>query len=73
MCSCPAPEPLPSINTDNQQLTLTIDTPVEILLCLSRRHGGTEGNQIQDLDSCVDLIHINEHTLDLQGNLLYLL
>lgn len=42
-------------------------------LCLSRRHGGALGVQIPDPDSCVDLRSINEHTLDLQSNLLYIL
>lgn len=42
-------------------------------LCLSRRHGGALGVQIPDPDSCVDLRDINEHTFDIQGNLLYLL
>jgi len=72
-CSCPNPEPLPSINTDNQQLSLTDDCPNSQMLCLTRRHGGTLGIQIPDPDSCVDLININEQTRDLQGNLLYLL
>lgn len=66
-------EPLPSINTDNQQLSLVLDAPTSELLCLTRRHGGTLGIQIPDPDSCVDLININEHSFDLQGNLLYLL
>ena len=66
-------EPLSSINTDNQQLSLVLDAPTSELLCLTRRHGGTLGIQIPDPDSCVDLININEHSFDLQGNLLYLL
>ena len=66
-------EPLQSINTDNQQLSLTLNSPTSELLCLTRRHGGLLGNQIPDPDSCVDLININEHIFDLQWNLLYLL
>lgn len=67
-----------SINTDNQQLTLTSDALRPSVnhhdtLCLSRRHGGALGVQIPDPDSCVDLRDINEHTFDIQGNLLYLL
>jgi hypothetical protein len=66
------------INTDNQQLTLTSDILWPSVnhhdtLCLSRRHGGALGVQIPDPDSCVDLRDINEHTFDIQGNLLYLL
>lgn len=72
-CTCPQEYPLTQINTDNQKLTLTLDAPTSELLCLSRRHGGTLGVQVPDPDSCVDLININEHTWDLQGNLLYLL
>lgn len=67
-----------SINTDNQQLTLTSDAlrpsaNHHDTLCLSRRHGGALGVQIPDPDSCVDLRSINEHTLELQDNLLYIL
>lgn len=69
----PPPQPVLGINTDNQELTLTFDTPTSIDLCLSRWHGGTLWVQIPDPDSCVNLININEHTLSIQGNLLYLL
>lgn len=69
----PPPQPLVSINTDNQVLSLTIDPGVEELLCLTRWHGWTLGAQIPDTDSCVDLININEHTFDLQNNELALL
>jgi len=72
-CHCHGPEPLQSINTDNQVLSLTDDCPNEQLLCLTRRHGGTLGVQISDPDSCVDLIEVNSQTLNLQGNELYLL
>lgn len=69
----PPPQPLVSINTDNQELTLTDDCPNSQMLCLSRWHWWTLWVQIPDPDSCVDLIEINSHTLSLQGNLLYLL
>lgn len=52
-----------SINSDNQELTLTWNE-----LSLSRRHGWSDGVQIPDPDSIVDLTNINEHTLWLNGN-----
>ena len=64
---------LKSINTDNQTLILKLNAPTYETLCLNRRHWWPGWVQISDPDSCVDLMNINEETLDLQGNLLYLL
>ena len=52
-----------SINTDNQELTLTGNE-----LVLTRRHGGTWWVQIADPDSIVNLENVNEHTLGLMWN-----
>lgn len=58
-CDCSL-EVLYGINTDNQQLSLNGND-----LCLDARHGGTLGNQIPDLPSCVDLIDVAKKYLSI--------
>lgn len=69
----PPAQPLESINTDNQSISLNINPGIEELLCLTRWHGWALWVQIPDPDSCVDLININEHTLWIIANHLYLI